>query len=101
MFSPSQTIRAIIQISLWANILFYIVCFFLQLLVCVPREAIWNPWFEGARCIEVYELQLISAVFNAVSDFTILILPISTVWKLNMKKPKKVAMIAVFATGLL
>lgn len=101
MFSVSRIIRAIIHINLWANIMFYIACFFLQLLQSMPREAIWNPWFEGARCVNMQQVRLFSAVLNAVSDFAILILPISTVRKLNLKRKKKMALVAVFATGLL
>lgn len=101
MFSVSRIIRAIIYINLWTNVIFYIVCFFLQLLECIPRAAIWNPWFEGARCVNGKVIRLVSAILNAVSDLAILILPISTVWKLKMRRKKKVALVTVFATGLL
>ena len=36
-----------------------------------------------------------------VSDFTILLLPIVEVWRLQMSKHRKIGVSAVFATGLL
>ncbi|KAL8676900.1 MAG: hypothetical protein Q9186_006630 [Xanthomendoza sp. 1 TL-2023] len=45
--------------------------------------------------------ELISAVLNVVSDFAILTLLIYMVWKLQMRREKKIAISAIFATGLL
>ena len=101
MFSPSLTLRILLHITLGANITFYSIGFFLEIFMCIPREAIWNPWIEDYKCINMAAMELAAATFNAVSDFTILILPMSTVWNLNARREKRIALMAVFATGLL
>lgn len=101
VFAPARTLRIIIHFNLWANVVFYIIGFFVTLLICLPREALWNPYIRNIKCLNAVAAELASAVFNVVSDFAILILPISMVWKLQMQRKKKLAVSAVFATGVL
>lgn len=42
-----------------------------------------------------------SGVFNIISDFAILILPMLPIWRLQMSRRNKILMSGVFATGLL
>ena len=102
VFSPSRPVRISIHVALWANIGFYVPGFFMQLFWCVPRDAIWNLRMrQNARCLDAFGAQLASAAINVLSDLTILILPISTVWTLQMPGRKKLGILAVFATGSL
>ena len=101
IFSPSPLIRNLIIVNLWANILFYVVAFFVEMFNCVPRAAIWDVRIQDYHCLDVEAAELASAAFNVVSDFAILVLPISTVWTLQMRTKKKLAVVSVFATGLL
>ena len=52
-------------------------------------------------CIDSNALILASSAINIVSDFSILLLPAFAVWKLKMAVQRKLAIAAVFATGLL
>ncbi|KAL8686129.1 MAG: hypothetical protein Q9224_005544 [Gallowayella concinna] len=101
IFSPSRTTRFVIHFNLWANIIFYAVGFILSLMICTPREAIWNPYIQHYKCRNPVAPELISAVLNVVSDFAILTLLIYMVWKLQMRRERKIAISAIFATGLL
>ena len=47
------------------------------------------------------KLGVFSGALNAFSDFSILILPIPVIWRLQMPWAKKSRVIAVFAVGLL
>ena len=67
----------------------------------MPRAAYWNPYIENATCLDQNAAELVAATFNMVSDFAILIIPIYTVYTLQMKKNKKLATLAIFAVGLL
>ena len=40
-----------------------------------------------------------NGIFNVISDFAILILPMPCLWKLRMPLKKKILVITVFATG--
>ncbi|KAL8796077.1 MAG: hypothetical protein Q9182_007434 [Xanthomendoza sp. 2 TL-2023] len=102
LYKYNVSIRYIIHFTLWANILFYIAAFFVALFICNPRDAFWNPYLhaERVKCLDSAAAKVASAVFNAVSDITILVLPISTIWTLRMQRKKKIWTIAVFASGL-
>ncbi|KAL8767655.1 MAG: hypothetical protein Q9209_005914 [Squamulea sp. 1 TL-2023] len=97
----ARALRIAIYVNIWANVLFYVIGFFVTLLICLPRKALWDPYVRNIKCLNIVAAELASAVFNAVSDFAILILPISAVWQLRMQRKKKMAVLAVFVTGLL
>ena len=44
---------------------------------------------------------IVSGVFNVITDFYVLILPISMVWHLQLSSKRKIGVIAIFLTGLL
>ncbi|KAL8990702.1 MAG: hypothetical protein Q9177_000702 [Variospora cf. flavescens] len=101
LFSPTRVMRLAIHVNLWANVLYYVVGFFLVLLMCNPREAIWDPYVENVKCLDPRAIRITSASFNLISDLAILFIPIFTVWRLQMQRKKKLMTIAVFASGLL
>ena len=83
-----------------ATTIFYLFCIFFRAFECIPREKIWNPSIPGT-CHDSHIELVVTAAFNAVNDLVILILPISSVWRLQMSTQRKIGISAVFATGLL
>jgi hypothetical protein len=71
-----------------------------QIFACSPREKIWHPLIEG-KCLDLASILISGAVVNIVSDFSILILPIYSVWQLQLNTARKIGVSSVFATGLL
>lgn len=63
----------------------------MELFQCAPQEAIQNSWVDfdgdtsGTRYMNQSVTETVSALFNFLSDFATLILPISTVWKVNVR----------------
>ena len=55
----------------------------------------------GGYCFDSSASYKASGVFNVLSDFAILIVPMPTLWNLQMSLKKKLLTMAVFATGLL
>ena len=100
VFSPARRVRFAILAVILANAAFYIIAVFVEIFQCSPRKKIWLPWIEG-KCINQVRAQIAAAVWNTLSDFVILILPLNTVRALKIKKSAKIGMIAIFATGLL
>ncbi len=90
-----------IQVVIWSNFLFYLldVAFFIGL--CKPREKIWQPWLPDGHCFSSDVWNMASGAFNAVSDITILILPMPCLWRLQIPFKKKLVTIGIFATGFL
>ena len=61
---------------------------------------IWLPLVPGT-CVNQRAAQMTSGVFNVVSDFAILVIPIFSVWDLRLPQKKKLGLLAIFGTGLL
>lgn len=102
IFAPARTTKmywACISLSI-ITVLFYIVCLFLRVFQCSPREKIWNPNVPGT-CIGVQATVIASASLNVVLDFVMLLLPVTRAWQLQIPKSKKWAIAVVFATGFL
>ncbi|KAL8667129.1 MAG: hypothetical protein Q9168_007348, partial [Polycauliona sp. 1 TL-2023] len=81
------------------TIMFYLACTIFRILQCVPREKIWDPQVQGT-CIDSVAGILASAIVNTMSDFILLVLPLNSIWRLQMAVGKKWQVSAVFATGL-
>ena len=90
-----------LYITMAIIVTFYIIAMIFNIVECTPREAIWNPFVQGASCFNRDGLFQATGVFNVVSDFTILIIPIPKIWQLQMTRSRKIAVTGLFATGLL
>lgn len=90
-----------IQICIWSIFSFSVIALFLNIFMCNPREKLWNPLITTGHCYNFSTTSESSGIFNVVSAFAILILPMPCFWKLQMPMRKKILMMGVFATGLL
>ena len=89
------------HLSIWSNLIFYVVAVIFIIVLCTPRKKIWNPLMQGGHCFSFNAIFQATGVFNVISDFAILILPMPCLWKLRMPLKKKLLMTAIFATGFL
>jgi hypothetical protein len=89
-----------VRILIWANFLFYSAIFLSFILACIPRAKISNPAIPGV-CLDTHASIIATSAINVVSDFTILITPITAIWQLQIPLKKKIAAAAVFAVGIL
>lgn len=101
IFVPGNRNRTywIIQGVILFNFLFYLANLPVEIWPCVPRSKLWTPT-EPGHCINNEEVFVAGGTINVVSDFTILLLPIVEVWRLQMATQRKIGVSAVFATGL-
>ena len=90
-----------IQFWIWSITLFYLVEMFFNIFLCSPREMIWNKLITTGHCYNGYAIDKASGVFNVISDFAILILPMSSIWRLRMSLKKRLLLSGVFAVGFL
>ena len=81
------------------NILLYLSVLTIAITGCIPRHKIWQRWVPG-RCVNGMVVLIFSNVINSLSDFAILLLPIGCIWRLQLPLRRKLAISAVFATGL-
>lgn len=89
-----------IQVLLWFNFFFYLGDTLLKIFECTPREKIWNPRLPG-HCVNINIPLLVASAINVVSDLSILLLPMVCVWRLQMRRAKKLGICAIFAAGSL
>ncbi|CAL8576539.1 hypothetical protein XPA_002415 [Xanthoria parietina] len=88
------TLRVFIAII----ILFYGTTTLLKIGLCTPREKIWDRSVPG-HCLNVSKLFDASGLFNWLTDILMLLVPVKTLWGLQMSARKKVGIAAVFTLG--
>ncbi|GAM91551.1 hypothetical protein ANO11243_096030 [Dothideomycetidae sp. 11243] len=67
---------------------------------CIPLKKVWEPTVAG-HCFSVTKFVQYGTLPNAISDFIMLLLPLRTVWKLQMPLRDKIGILATFMTGSL
>ncbi|CAD6593760.1 MAG: hypothetical protein ASARMPRED_007916 [Alectoria sarmentosa] len=88
-----------VHLCIWSNLIFYLIVTVFEIDICSPRKKIWNPMMTTGHCYSVNATFQGTGIFNVISDFTILILPMPCVWRLRLPLKKKILMTAIFATG--
>lgn len=71
---------------------------------CNPIAASWDPvlaTMPTTTCVNKPAEYLAQAAINIFTDFAVFVLPMSTVWSLQLPFRQRVGVIAVFATGFL
>jgi hypothetical protein len=89
-----------IHIVIWSLFIFYLADIIFEIILCQPREKIWNLLITSGHCFDINAPPMATGVFNVISDFAILVLPIAPIWKLQMAVGKKIMVAAIFATGI-
>jgi hypothetical protein len=69
-------------------------------LICRPFSMNWDSTVQGTCGNRPLTYGLVGAV-NIATDIMTLLLPVPTVWKLQMPKRLKIAVTAIFGIGLL
>lgn len=78
-----------------------VIAFFFPLIFqCHPLPAIWDPNVDGV-CLSVPAISYAGAALSITEDIILLILPIPTLWKLQLDKPKKMLVALLFSVGSL
>ena len=67
----------------------------------IPINAYWDISVRPKRVVNETELFKANAYFNIITDFALLVLPLSVLWRLKMSGARKVGLSIVFAIGVL
>ena len=104
IFVPNRTGNTIlyltIQLLMWTIAVFYLVDTGFEIGMCIPREKIWNLLMTTGHCFNTNAAYEATGIFNVISDFAILFVPIFPIWKLQMPSKRKITIIEIFATGV-
>ncbi|KAH7342645.1 hypothetical protein BKA65DRAFT_586621 [Rhexocercosporidium sp. MPI-PUGE-AT-0058] len=69
---------------------------------CVPLRGFWTNWMYKVypvKCINGYAALEAAAVFSILQSIMILVIPIPTVWRLNLPWKKKANLVIMFSVG--
>ena len=67
-------------------------------LSCIPLRALWDFSITDAKCINLLALYKAGSV-NIVTDVLIVILPITSLWKVQISKAQKISISFIFMLG--
>ncbi|KUJ08328.1 uncharacterized protein LY89DRAFT_567928, partial [Mollisia scopiformis] len=79
---------------------FYFSITVVKIFECKPRARIWNKKLAGT-CINVNTMLNTSGMFNFTTDVLLLLVPVKSVWKLQMKKSNKIRVVLIFTFGMI
>ncbi|KAF2450628.1 hypothetical protein P171DRAFT_468887 [Karstenula rhodostoma CBS 690.94] len=98
--SPIPTFRKLIFFGMVLNAAIFLTNTLTAFFQCVPFDEIFHPGTHpGAVCINRLALLVVPSVLNILEDVYILVLPVSTVWNLQMTTRRKVAVLSVISFG--
>lgn len=98
LFFPKGVTRSslwwVIQVVVWLNFLYTISLILAIALQCVPSH---KPY--GTSCVNQYAVLLSASTINIISDVLVLLIPMVSLWRLQMSRKRKWAVWALFAFG--
>ena len=102
VFSPQHwgVFDVIIRLLMIILCLFYTILMFIKIWQCTPTERLWDHSVEKS-CVNISTLLNASGMFNITSDVLILLVPVKSVWNLNMDRARKIQVVLVFSVGLM
>jgi hypothetical protein len=90
--------------ALWFGVcacsIFYIITFFVDMFRCKPVASAWNPTIKG-KCMSYAAFPWATGIFNMISDFYILALPLPPILRMNMALSRRLRIASIFGLGLL
>ncbi|GAB1214133.1 hypothetical protein ATERTT37_003293 [Aspergillus terreus] len=79
-------------IVVWA-----IIMTFLSIFNCKPISAFWTT---KGTCLDFRQFAIGYAIVNIITDFAVWLMPIPSVWKIQLPQAQKIALSLIFAIGL-
>lgn len=100
VFSPNKATLVCIYGGIWFVAISYTAMVFATIFECIPVRRTWNKLTPG-HCYPAKILPYFSGALNVVTDIYVLVLPIPSLWHLNLKMSRKIRVMAIFALGIL
>ncbi|TEA14506.1 Satratoxin biosynthesis SC1 cluster protein 4 [Colletotrichum sidae] len=99
---PDEKIRIVLWITQGVNLANGLIFIFLGLFQCTPVSLVWTFWTGEAtgKCLPIAKLGLAHVCINIGLDVWMLILPATQIFRMNMAKRKKFAVMFMFGLGL-
>lgn len=96
--TPNRTFRTVV----WSMMAFVLAtafsCVMADVFQCNPIRKAWDTSVKGT-CINQVGLYLSNGGLNIAQDIIIYFLPVPMLWKLNMPRTQRIALVLVFVVG--
>ncbi|CBF79121.1 uncharacterized protein ANIA_10886 [Aspergillus nidulans FGSC A4] len=99
LFGSARTIRYCCYTLITLQILWGAAVILSSLLLCKPLRMNWDPTADG-HCGSTEATYLALHIINLILDVTVGLLPVPVLWKLQMKRRKKIELTLMFALGI-
>lgn len=66
---------------------------------CFPPAYKWDKTIAGGKCLDLVKISKVTGAPNIATDIAVLVLPVSTVWRLNASHIRKLGLMVVFLAG--
>jgi hypothetical protein len=78
---------------------YWIACILTTSLLCQPIQSNWDLSVKGS-CGNTVAIEVFSGAFNMAIDIWVVLLPLPTIWKLQLSAQRKWTLTAAFSLGL-
>lgn len=100
IFGNTRKMKNIVRLLLVLSILYGLVVFLEVFLICRPMAVDWNAQIDGT-CGDQIISYLVLEVLGLLLDFTVLIVPLPCIWRLQMERAKKMSVSTLLSVGVL
>ncbi|KAF7957204.1 hypothetical protein EAE96_002795 [Botrytis aclada] len=99
---PGRRLKWAVYVTMGLSVAFLIAFVPIFMTVCLPVSAQWSPdiMFTLAHCRAIQTQEFASVGANMALDLIIVMIPIPSVWSLQMSVAKKVFVTSMFSLGL-
>ncbi|KAI9672493.1 MAG: hypothetical protein M1817_003259 [Caeruleum heppii] len=99
--SPARWYRICIFTLLAILAIYHFIGMMVVAFACSPVRKSWDLTVQGGTCVDSNVNVIFSAAFNVVTDIALLVLPMPTVWAMQLPARQRLALTGVFMTGIL
>ena len=97
LFPSKRLKKALIVIGIFV-LSYSIAAVFVVIFQCYPIQSNWDPTVTG-YCVSYGDFLTVNGVFNILSDFVILCVPLPILWRLQVSKNQKWVLSGMFLLG--
>ncbi|KAJ8070150.1 hypothetical protein OCU04_000542 [Sclerotinia nivalis] len=100
VFGVKENMLWAVRILIGLMALYYVPATAAKIFMCWPVAHFWDPLAIKSSCLNENSIYLADCVMSIISDFTILFLPTSLIWRLKTRTMRKIGVSAVFGAEL-
>ena len=100
IFAPYRKVTTFIYVFLSVLLAYTTAAAIAKICICMPIDSFWlGTGVTHGRCLKHLEIVLTDTIISIVSDITILILPLTLIWSLQISKTEKLRVLIILAAG--